>query len=567
MHATTAQFSTFVDLLQDRARKQPDRLAFGFLGDGENVSDRLTYRQLDEGARAIAALLQSHYSPGERALLLYPPGLEFIHAFFGCLYASIIAVPVYPPRGHRTLERWTTISTSCQAALALTVSSLVPHLQSQHSQLELLVADEADGLPASDWQTPNISGETIAFLQYTSGSTGMPKGAIVSHGNLWHNASIIKQCFQPTPNSKAVSWLPAYHDMGLIGGILEPVYLGIPMYLMSPLAFLQKPWRWLQAVSRYEANISGAPNFAYELCVRKIKPEQLAELDLSPWELAFVGAEPVRAETLTEFARTFAPCGFRTEAFYPCYGMAETTLMVAGGSKATAPTICTANSEALAENRVEKVDNPSDSDRLLVSVGRSRLKLKIVDPQSLTECPPHCIGEIWLLGASIVRGYWNFRETAETFHAYLCDTGEGPFLRTGDLGFVADGELFVTGRLKDIIIIRGRNHYPHDIEQTVEQSHPSLKPSANAAFTIEVQGIERLIIVQEVERSYLRKLDVNEVIRKIRRAVADRHGLQVYNAVLVGIGSVPKTSSGKTRRRECRQAFLSGRLQPVLSQS
>ena len=564
MDTTTTQFSTFVDLLRDRAAKQPDRLAFGFLGDGENVTDRLTYGQLDERARTIAALLQSRYPPDERALLLYPPGLEFISAFFGCLYAGIIAVPTHPPRRDRALERWTRISTSCQAAIALTVSSLLPNIESQRSPLEYLATDNLDCTPGSDWQPPELSGNTIAFLQYTSGSTGMPKGAIVTHGNLWHNARIIEQCFQPTPNSKAVSWLPAYHDMGLIGSVLEPIYLGSPMYLMSPLAFLQKPWRWLQAISRYEANISGAPNFAYELCVRKIKPERLAELDLSGWELAFVGAEPVRAETLAGFTRTFSPCGFRPEAFYPCYGMAEATLMVAGGLKTAVPTICPTNPKALEQNWVERVDRPSQSDRHVVSVGRSRLDIKIVDPQSLAECLPDKVGEIWLSGASIVKGYWNLpQETQETFHTYLSDTGEGPFLRTGDLGFIADGELFVTGRLKDIIIIRGRNHYPHDIEQTVEQSHPGLKPSANAAFAVEVKGMERLIVVQEVERSYLRQLDSDRVVQHIRRAVADRHGLQVYDAVLVSIGSVPKTSSGKTRRRECREAFLSSRLQRV----
>lgn len=565
MAATTTQFSTFVDLLRDRATKQPDRLAFGFLGDGETVTDRLTYSQLDERARSIAARLEAHYSPGERALLLYPPGLEFISAFFGCLYAGIIAVPTYPPRGNRGLERWTTISTSCQAAIALTVSSLLPNLESERSRLECLATDAQDYTLGSDWQPPDLSGDTIAFLQYTSGSTGMPKGAIVTHNNLLHNSVILHQCLQDTPNSKGVSWLPLYHDMGLIGGVLQPIYVGGPMYFMSPLAFLQKPYRWLQAISRYEVTTSGAPNFAYELCLRKIKPERRAELDLSCWELAFVGAEPVRAETLTEFTRTFASCGFRTEAFYPCYGMAETTLMVAGGSKTTAPAICGVNPKVLEQNWVERVDRPSESDRHLVSVGRSRLDIKIVDPQSLTECLPNQVGEIWLSGASIVNGYWNLpQETKETFHAYLDHTGEGPFLRTGDLGFVADGELFVTGRLKDIIIIRGRNHYPHDIEQTVEQSHPALKRSANAAFAIEIKGVEQLVVVQEVERRYLRQLDIDLVVRQIRRAVADRHGLQVYDAVLVRIGSVPKTSSGKTRRRECRKAFLSGRLQRVL---
>ncbi len=564
MAATTHQFSTFVDLLRERSAQHGDRLAFGFLGEEEAIVDRLTYAQLDERARAIAAMLQSRYSPGDRALLLYPAGLEFISAFFGCLYAGIVAVPVYPPRGERTLERWTTISISCQATLALTVSSLLPHLKSQDYQLEFLATDVPDTLNLDNWKRPDLSNETIAFLQYTSGSTGAPKGTVITHENLLHNATLLHQCLQHTPDSISVSWLPLYHDMGLIGGVLQPIYGLVPTYLMNPLAFIQKPYRWLQAISKYRATISGAPNFAYELCTRKIKRDRRAKLDLSCWEVAFIGAEPIRAETLIEFKRTFAPCGFRSQTFYPCYGMAEATLMVAGGETTLEPTIYRANGKLLEENWVKIVEKPSQSDPYLVSVGRWRLDLKIVDLDALTECSSNQIGEIWLSGKNVASGYWNLpQETEATFHAYLSDTGEGPFLRTGDLGCIVDGELFITGRLKEMVIIRGRNHYPQDIEQTVEKSHPALRPSANAAFAIEAKGVEQLVVVQEVERRYLRSLDEKEVVRKIRRAVADRHGLQVYDVFLASIGSVPKTSSGKTRRRKCREAFLSGDLQRI----
>lgn len=563
MTPETINFSTFVDLLHDRSHNQFDRLAFGFLGDGETVTDSLTYGQLDQQARTIAAELRANHLSGERALLLYPPGLDFISAFFGCLYADIIAVPTYPPRG-RGLERWTTIANSCEASLVLSVTSLLPQLPSEGVCLNYLTTDTLNYKSDADWQRPDLSGDTIAFLQYTSGSTGTPKGAIVTHSNLLHNALILQQCLEDTSDSRGVSWLPLYHDMGLIGSVLQPIYVGGPMYLMSPVTFLQKPYRWLQAISRYKATTSGAPNFAYELCTRKVKPEESIKLDLSCWTNAFVGAEPTRVQTLREFTQTFSPCGFCQESFYPCYGMAETTLMVAGGLKATAPTILQVNPTALENNQVKQIEDPSENGRHLVSVGQARLHLKIIDPQSLRECAAHQVGEIWVSGASVVQGYWNLPEVTEaSFAAYLADTGEGPFLRTGDLGFMYDGKLFVTGRLKDMIIIRGRNHYPHDIEQTVEQSHPALKPTANAAFAVEVKGVEQLVVVQEVERSYLRKLDADEVVRHVRRAVVDYHGLQVYDVVLVGLGGVPKTSSGKTRRRECRDAFLAGRLERV----
>ncbi|MHC5821914.1 MAG: fatty acyl-AMP ligase, partial [Nostoc sp.] len=345
----------------------------------------------------------------------------------------------------------------------------------------------------------------------------------------------------------------------------QPLYLGIPSILMSPVAFLQKPFSWLQAISRYKATTSGGPDFAYDLCVRKITPEQLSSLDLSSWEVAFNGAEPVRAETLELFASYFAPCGFRREAFYPCYGMAEATLFVSGGLKTASPVLYQVEGAALEENRVVAAESGEES-KTIVGCGCTWLdeKIAIVDRESLTQCPPGKVGEIWVSGSSVAGGYWNRPEkTAETFQGYLADTGEGPFLCTGDLGFVQDGELFVTGRLKDVIIIRGQNHYPQDIELTVQKSHPALRSHCGAAIAVEQKGQQRLVVIQEVERTYLRRLDIQEVVGNITEAVVDNHGLQVYATVLIKPGSIPKTSSGKIQRHACRRGFLDGSLNVV----
>jgi len=569
---TGYEVSTLVDLLGYRAQNQSHQTAYTFLQDGETQADSLTYKELDRQARAIAAKLQGIGVTGSRALLLYPPGLEFVSAFFGCLYAGVVAVPAYPPRRNQNMSRLQAIVASSQATVALTTTSLLSRVENRFTeepelaQLPWLATDNIASAQAEAWQQPDVSRNTLAFLQYTSGSTGTPKGVMVSHGNLLHNSAVIHKSFADTPNSRGVIWLPHYHDMGLIGGVLQPLYVGMPIILMSAVMFMQKPWRWLQAISHYKATTSGGPNFAYDLCIRKITPEQRASLDLSSWEVAFTGAEPVRAETLEQFAATFADCGFRREAFHPCYGMAETTLMVSGGLRNAPPVMRQVDGVALERNQVVTATSKQEITRTLVGCGQNLLnqKIVIVDPKSLTPCPVNQVGEIWVSSSSVAQGYWNRREeTEQAFHAYLADTGDGPFLRTGDLGFLQDGELFITGRIKDVIIIRGQNHYPHDIELTVEKSHPALRSGCGSAFAVEVKGEERLVVVQEVERSYLRKLNVNEVIESIRRAVTAEHALQLYATVLVKTGSIPKTSSGKIQRHACRSGFLTGSLNVV----
>jgi len=559
--------ATLVELLRHRARCQADDVAFTILLDGETQTCDLTYRELDRQARAIAAWLQSQDLVGERALLVYPPGAEFIAAFFGCLYAGVVAVPVFPPRPNRSMNRIQAIARDAEARLALTTESVlqrVGRLIQETPDLRQLVWQPTCNLPdgiEQRWEAPKIHGDTLAFLQYTSGSTGTPKGVMLSHTNLVHNSALIAYAFEHTRSGSGVFWLPNYHDMGLIGGILQPLYVGRPNVLMSPMSFLQKPYRWLAAISRFRGTTSGGPNFAYDLCVRKITPEQRATLDLSCWRVAFNGAEPVWAETLREFSEAFAPCGFRPEAFYPCYGMAEATLIVSGGYVFEPPVIRHFDGEALGESRAVRVEADHPHARALVGCGQNLpdQQIVIVDPDTETRCPTGRIGEIWVSGPSVAKGYWRKKLASQaTFQARLRDTGEGPFLRTGDLGFLDEGELFVTGRIKDLIIIRGMNCYPQDIERTVQQSHPRLRPDCGAAFAVESKGGTRLIVAQEVERH--RHGGLEEICQAIRRAVAAEHDLQVDEILLLKAGSIPKTTSNKIQRNECRKRYLKNEL-------
>lgn len=582
--------STLVELLRWRALRQPEHRAYTYLLDGEIEAAHLTYAALDCQARAIGALLQSYCANGERALLLYPTGLEFIAAFCGCLYAGVIAVPLPPPntaQPQRTLPRLLAITNDAGPSVVLTTSSILSKIDRLFAQapelqaINWLATDNVSGSPAREWQDPAVSSATLALLQYTSGSTAVPKGVMVSHGNLLHNSAYIAKALELTPDSVSVTWLPAFHDMGLSNGIIQPLYTEGRCFLIPPQSFLQWPLRWLQAISRYKATVSGGPNFAYELCARRITPEQRETLDLSSWVAAYNGAEPVRADTLKRFAESFAPCGFRPRFFFPCYGLAEATLIVSGGLLRDEPIFCTTPLASLEKNRVVEVSEQQQNVRTFVGCGRAQLntKIVIVHPESLTRCAPDEVGEIWVSSPNVAQGYWNRpEETARTFRAYLADTGEGPFLRTEDLGFLKDRELFVTGRLKDLIIIGGRNLYPHDIELTVEQSHPAIRPGCCAAFSVDVADEERLIVVAEIERRYrpadrypqdrqsrsdqkVRPLpDVEAVVRSIRRAVAEEHDVRVYTVVLLRAGRIPMTSSGKVQRRACQAGFLDGTL-------
>ncbi|TBR56993.1 AMP-dependent synthetase [Westiellopsis prolifica IICB1] len=563
---------SLVDLLCYRAQYQPEQIAYIFLQDEEIEAARLTYQELDRKARSIAAHLQFLGVAHERALLLYPPGLEFITAFFGCLYADVIAIPGYPPRPNRSMSRLEAIVADADASIVLTTASLLESIERRFAEVPGLAALRwvptckiANHL-SSAWQKATVSSDSLAFLQYTSGSTGNPKGVMVSHGNLLSTSADLDLGWVHTSESIMVTWLPTFHDMGLIYGVLQPLYKGFPAYMMAPLSFLQRPYLWLKAISRLRATHSAAPNFAYDLCIRRISPEQRATLDLSSWYMALNGAEPVRADVLEQFAETFKTCGFNRTAFCPGYGLAEASLKVSAVRKGDSPTFYGVEAEALEQNQVVEASKSYQNVKTLVGCGYSEIdaKIAIINPKTLTCSAPKEVGEIWVSSASVAQGYWNrSKETEQTFHAYLKDTGEGPFLRTGDLGFLKDGELFVTGRIKDIIIIRGRNYYPQDIELTIERSHPALRPSCSIAFTIEAQGQERLVVVQEVERSYLRKLDMEEVVGNIYQALQVEHELEVFAIVLLKTGNIPKTSSGKVQRQTCKAMFLEGKLDVV----
>jgi amino acid adenylation domain-containing protein len=567
---TSPKVLTLVDLLRSRAESQPDHLAYTFLLDGEQQELSLTYSELDRQARAIAAQLQTLVSPGSRVLLLYPPGLEYIAAFFGCLYAGAVAVPAYPPRRNRNLLRLQALVADAQASVALTTAPVLARINplfSQNPYLEPLRWLTSDSITAGIeryWEEPAVNSESLAFLQYTSGSTSTPKGVMLTHGNLLHNQRIIQHAFQQTEESVILGWLPLYHDMGLIGNVIQPLYVGARCILMSPTAFLQKPLRWLEAIARYRATTSGGPNFAFDLCARKITEEQRATLDLSSWTVAFNGSEPVRAETMERFAETFAMCGFRREAFAPCYGLAEATLIVTGPSGSSSPVVKTVDVKALEKNLVVEAAETAET-KAMVGCGVVGMdqQLIIVDPDSERICPPDQVGEIWISGPSVAAGYWNHsEETERIFQARLSGSDDGRFLRTGDLGFLQDGELYVTGRLKDLIIIRGFNHYPQDIELTASQCSPALRPGCGAAFAIEVDGEEKLVVIHEVD--HRRQANLSEVIEQIIEAVAEVHELQVYAVSLIRPGSLPKTSSGKIQRHACRLAFLERSLEVVV---
>ena len=558
--AAELPLSTWVEVLRWRASHEPDRCAFRFLDVDTDQVVTLTYSDLDRKAKAVAASLQAIEATGMRALLLYPPGLDYITTLFGCLYAGVVFVPAFPPRNSRNLPRLQAIVADAGAQLALTTTTLAQ--VEALSSLRWLTTDDLDSGLEDEWQPPVLSGDSLAFLQYTSGSTSVPKGVMISHRNLLHNSRLLAHAFQYGPETECVTWLPLYHDMGLIGGVFQPLYGGFTNTLMSPLAFLRSPFRWLKAISDYKASLSGGPNFAYDLCARRITAEQRDSLDLSHWRVAFTGAEPIRSETLERFASTFASCGFRREAVFPCYGLAEATLIVSGGTKAGGPTVEIVRRDELAQNRIVRADRDVQS---VIGCGMvlPDEEVLVVHPDLRTVCGAGEVGEIWVSSPSVARGYWNRPdETEQTFGAKLCAFGplrEKTFLRTGDLGFVSNGELFVTGRIKDLIIIRGRNLYPQDIEFTVEACHAALRPNCGAAFTVDDDAEERLVIVQEVEG----RSDLDAVIEAIRQAVAEEYEVQPYAVVLIKPKSIPKTSSGKIRRHACRAKYLESELDIV----
>ncbi len=569
------QYSSYVDVLRYHADHQPDKTAYIFLKDGEKEEVIITYAELDLKAKAIAARLQKQCRFGDRVLLLYSPGLEFIPAFFACLYAGVLAVPVYPPSPANldaSMDKLMTIISDAKPSAALTtqdIATMVDFIKGDYPEvgkINWIASDRVENNISADFISQVIAKDTTAFLQYTSGSTGNPKGVMVSHGNIFYNEEMIKTCFEHTDQSIWAGWVPFFHDMGLLGSILHPLHMGIQCIIMSPMDFLKKPIRWLQAISRYKVTTSGGPNFGFDLCVRKIPNEALSDLDLSCWKAAFNGAEPIRAETIKNFYDKFKVCGFREESLQPCYGMAETTVFISSVGRLIKPTISYIDNSALERNKVV-IKKPNEKNiHTIVGCGQTWLdqKICIVDPKSLTKSPENSIGEIWISGDNITQGYWNkAKETKDTFHAYIKDTGEGPFLRTGDLGFMVNKEVFITGRRKDLIIVRGRNFYPHDLEDKVWKTHPSLRQGCCVAIAIDVENEEKLLVIQEVKNQYLENLNFDDILDTIFQTILKHNEIAPHAVVLIKQGTIPKTSSGKVQRSQCRKNYLNGTLDTI----
>jgi acyl-CoA synthetase (AMP-forming)/AMP-acid ligase II len=553
-----ASAATISDVLRLRAELTPHKRVFLFLESGEREGASYTFAELDRKAKAIGSRLTALGARGKRVLLPHPPGLEFVASFFGCLYSGAVAVPacssILSTRQH---DRLRLIIEDAEAEFILAASSHSVNCfresiinQEFISRLSLLAADEVAETEGAEWLPAACGPDHVAYIQYTSGSTSSPKGVVISHRNVLSNQKMIQSAFRTSADSVVVSWLPHFHDMGLVGVVQQAVYAGMSVVLMAPLDFIRRPVQWLRAISKYRASVSGGPNFAYDLCVKRIKNEAVAGLDLGCWNVAFNGSEPVKGDTISRFVEKFGKAGFRRECFHPCYGLAEATLLVSSGAacKPFLPQpLDEKESIQLSRNRQQVLScgQGGDNERVL-----------IVDPKTHRRCADGSEGEIWIAGPHVAKGYWRRPdETCEVFEAHLSDTGDGPFLRTGDLGYLISGELYITGRLKELIILHGKNHYPHDIEATVAGSHPLLRKNGGAAFSVDVAGREQLVLFQEVERQApLEK--AFEIKCAIRQALAENRAIKPYSVVLFKPNSIPKTSSGKIMRSACRADFL-----------
>ena len=532
--------------LARHAQERPEKQAYLFLNDGERAGDSLTYAELAYAAKQVAVSLQLLSEPRDRVLLLFPQSLDYITAYYGCLSAGCVAVPAYPPKTARNIPRIQGMVSDSRATVVMTTRKIRDNMQHmvanipEFAHLHWLLIEEVllqEAATVAQWQPPLITRDCVAFLQYTSGSTSAPKGVMVTHGNLLSNHKWIQTAARTHSESVIVSWLPLFHDLGLIGTMMHSMVLGARCILMAPMAFVQKPLRWLQAIHDYRATYTAAPNFAYDLCVDKITAEQKARLDLSCWEVGMNAAEPVHHHTLARFADAFQLCGVTTHTVVPWYGLAEGTLIVSAAAF-RAPQV---NQQQQVSSGVSGPDD----------------RVCIIHPQSRRPCQDNEEGEIWVQGPSVAVGYWGREEaTRESLQAIVDDDAySGHWLRTGDLGHQHNGELFVSGRIKDIILIRGQNHYPQDIERTVEQFHPALRPAGGAAFSVINAHEERLVVVQELERKHLKHTDFPQLVRLIRREVAAQHDLQAVAVVLIKPMTIPKTSSGKIQRHACLQAF------------
>ncbi|MCI4669709.1 MAG: AMP-binding protein [Bacteroidia bacterium] len=553
-------------LLDLRCQEIGDKTLYTFIGKDLSPIKELTYSQFRQSALKIASHLRKYTQPGDRAVLLFPPSLDYVEAYFGCLYAGVIAVPVFPPQMGRQIGRVMQIVQDSKPSAFMSTGVVFDQVKMIAPQWVKAAGDNwlsTDRLDEIDLDPPHEAGrQDVAFLQYTSGSTGNPKGVVISHENLLVNEEMIRRGFGTDEHTQGVNWLPLYHDMGLIGTVLHPIYLGGSSVLMSPFTFLTGPQHWLKAISKYKGTCCGGPNFAFEMCVNKISEEVIDELDLSSWKQAFNGAEPIRAKTLKRFEEKFARAGFNPESWRACYGLAEATLMVSTATSYSPKKEIRVDSESLKGAQVSISHSEEGTSLVSSGIPVDGQEIKIVNLDTKEAQGELGIGEIWLQGKHIARGYWEKPEVNATeFNAYLPNGKDGPYFRTGDLGFLYEGELYITGRQKDLIIIRGKNHYPQDIEQTAMEAHPAIQAGGIAAFGVEDEKGEGLVLVSELVRNGLKKYKGEEITEAIRKEVSAIHELQPQAIVLIPRKGLSKTSSGKIQRRANKKAYLDGKLE------
>ncbi|NQX44118.1 fatty acyl-AMP ligase [Paenibacillus tritici] len=566
MSSIVHELRTVVDLLEERNRLTPERIAFTYReGDQETV---LTYRELAIQSKKQAASLAAFTRPGDKVALLHNSGIQFIISFFACLYSRTVVVPLEIPKPSENLSRLQYAVRMSGAEAVLTTRALLNHISALLDDEEELLALQwiaADELPDIPFLGEEADRHEAAFIQFTSGTTSTSKGVILTHDNLLHNVGNVTRKFGLTEQDTAVIWLPLYHNLGLIGGVLAPLFAGFPVHLVSPQEILRRPALWLELITQKQATISGGPNFAFDLCLAHVDPEAGYPLNLSSWEIAFCGAEPVRSRTIEGFSRKFAPYGFKRSAMYPCYGLAESTLIVSGGKRDAEPLLLHCDPAGLEQNLVTEVPPSADS-RTLVSCGApvEDQDLVIVEPGTRTELPENAIGEIWLRSRSIAMGYLNDRlRTAETFE-HVLENGDGGYLRTGDTGFLRNGELYIVGRIKNLLIVRGKNFYSNDLEAFVQSFHPGFQ--AGAVFAVDMEDEEQVVVLQEVEGE-LAEAGQEMLVKQIRHELARAYGFTPFEVVLLASGSLPKTVSGKVKHYECKQAYLGSSLSLYYAES
>ncbi|MCC6921583.1 MAG: amino acid adenylation domain-containing protein, partial [Nitrosomonas sp.] len=565
MRRVAGQQENIFERFQRLAVSQPEQLALRFLGDGERIDAQYSYAHIDACARSVGGYLQTLVKPGDRVLLLLPSSPDYVAAFLGCLYAGVIAVPAYPPERLRPQynARLRAIAADCSPALILTQRDLIETVTERMGSLfdsidaKIIAFEEIDYATVQSWRPPVLRDDSIAFLQYTSGSTSAPKGVMVGYDNLMANEAAIQRRFEITGADSFVSWLPLFHDMGLVGGLMQPLYSGITLTLMSPKHFLERPVRWLEAITRYGGSISGGPNFAFRLCVERIGENALEALDLSTWRIAFCGAEPIRRETLTAFADKFAAAGLNPGALYPCYGLAEATLLVTGGRPGSGAGAVNISADAMAAGRFEA----DAAGQAIVNCGavQDEHTLMLMHPQSGEPVSEGMIGEVWVAGPSVAHGYW--RNDAATAAGFVGMNGE-TWLRTGDLAFMRHGALFITGRLKDLILIRGQNLYPQDLEILLEENIEVLRKGRIAAFAAAHSDGEGIGIAAEIGRSTQKLVPPQALFDLINETLALTCQEPASVILLLQPGALPKTTSGKLQRRACWHDWQDGALQP-----